>query len=342
MVTGDYPATARAIADQAGIGSGAIVDGSAIATMDDAALADALNGASVCARITPDQKLRIVRALVANGEIVGMTGDGVNDAPALRAAHAGIAMGKRGTDVAREAAAIVLLEDQFEAIVDAVALGRRIFDNLRKAMNYILAIHVPIAGMALFPVLLGLPPLLYPAHIVLLEMVIDSACSMSFENEPAGANAMRLPPRPATMRLFAWRTLAVAWLQGGLALAAALAAYIAALRHLPEDEARAAGFAAVVILNLLLILSSRSPRFLNADMFAPNRLLLWVFGGALGLLGVALYVPWFAALLRFGHPGWAAPLTGLVAGAAGLALFELAKFLRTEDADRAAPSSGNN
>ena len=149
----------------------------------------------VCARITPTQKLRIVQALKANGEVVAMTGDGVNDAPALKAAHVGVAMGERGTDVAREAASIVLLDDNFAGLVHAVRLGRRIFDNLRKSMSYILAVHVPIAGMALLPLLLGWPVVLFPLHIAFLELVIDPACSMVFENEPPEPDLMQRPPR---------------------------------------------------------------------------------------------------------------------------------------------------
>ncbi|MEY3447286.1 MAG: hypothetical protein RIR45_2041, partial [Pseudomonadota bacterium] len=188
MITGDYPTTASAIAHQAHLKSadvGEVLTGDAIAALDDTQLQKRMQTVGVCARVAPEQKLRIVQALKANGEIVAMTGDGVNDAPALKAAHVGVAMGGRGTDVAREAASLVLLDDNFASIVRAVRLGRRIFDNLRKSMSYILAVHVPIAGLALLPVLLGWPVLLYPLHIAFLELVIDPACSMVFENEPS-------------------------------------------------------------------------------------------------------------------------------------------------------------
>ncbi|HEY4956922.1 MAG TPA: HAD-IC family P-type ATPase, partial [Caldimonas sp.] len=208
MITGDYPATARAIAHQAGLaeGAGELLSGDEMVTLSDEALRERMATVSVCARIAPEQKLRIVQALKARGDIVAMTGDGVNDAPALRAAHVGIAMGGRGTDVAREAASLVLLQDDFAAIVRAVRLGRRIFDNLRKSMSYILAVHVPIAGMALLPVLLGWPALLYPMHIAFLELIIDPACSLAFENEPPESDVMQRPPRDAEAPLFGGAT----------------------------------------------------------------------------------------------------------------------------------------
>ena len=255
---------------------------------------------NVCARIAPDQKLRIVQALKARGDIVAMTGDGVNDAQALRAAHVGIAMGRRGTDVAREAAALVLLEDDFAAIVRAVRLGRRIFDNLQKSMSYILAVHVPIAGMALLPVLLGWPALLYPMHIAFLELIIDSACSLAFENEPAEKDVMKLPPRDAAAPLFGGATLWLALLQGVGVLAVVLGAYGWAVLRLTENEARAFAFTTLVIANLALIFSNRSAvRSSWASLRTPNKTLWVVVGLALALLLAALYTPWAVSVLRF-------------------------------------------
>ncbi|MDD2920205.1 HAD-IC family P-type ATPase, partial [Rhodoferax sp.] len=221
MITGDYPATALAIARQAGLELAAedLLTGDALDDLTDAELQQLMRKVRICARIAPAQKLRIVQALKAAGEVVAMTGDGVNDAPALKAAHVGVAMGGRGTDVAREAASIVLLDDNFASIVGAVRLGRRIFDNLRKSMSYILAVHVPIAGMALLPVLLGWPTVLFPLHIAFLELVIDPACSMVFENEPAESDVMQHPPRNVQQPLFGGMTLGLALLQGLGALA---------------------------------------------------------------------------------------------------------------------------
>lgn len=302
MITGDYPTTARTIAHQAGLDlrEGDVLTGEEMAGLGDEALCRRIASVSVCARISPEQKLRIVQALKKRGDIVAMTGDGVNDAPALRAAHVGVAMGRRGTDVARESAALVLIDDNFAAIVASVRLGRRIFDNLRKAMSYILAVHVPIAGMAMLPVLLAWPSLLYPMHIALLELIIDPACAVAFENEPAEDDVMHRPPRDATEPLFGGATLLLAFVQGLGALAVVMVAFAWAHARLTEPEARAFAFATLVVGNLALILSNRSSqRSLWASLRAPNRTLWVVLGLAFGLLWVSLYLPWAVEVLRF-------------------------------------------
>jgi Ca2+-transporting ATPase len=288
MITGDYPVTARAIAREAGIEDGELLTGADLARLDDAALARQVGRVSVFARISPDQKLRIVNALKSKGEVVAMTGDGVNDAPALKAAHIGIAMGQRGTDVAREAASLVLLDDDFASIVRAVALGRRIYDNLRKAMAYILAIHVPIAGLALLPVLLGWPLLLTPMLIALLELIIDPACSVVLEAEPAERDVMQRPPRDPRSHLLSASLVSWALVQGAVALAAvgALLA-LATRRGMPPEDMRALAFMMLVAINLALIFVNRTLSVsLTAAFTRPNRA-LW-----LGLAIVAaLLVP---------------------------------------------------
>ncbi len=324
MITGDYPATARAIARQAGLAEseGEVLSGDEIATLSDENLRERMATVSVCARIAPEQKLRIVQALKARGDIVAMTGDGVNDAPALRAAHVGVAMGGRGTDVARESASLVLVDDDFAAIVRAVRLGRRIFDNLRNAMSYILAVHVPIAGMALLPVLFGWPALLYPMHIALLELMIDPACSIAFENEPAERDVMQRPPRDAAAPLFGGATLWLALLQGVGVLAVVMAAFAWADLRLSEPQARAFAFATLVMGNLALILSNRSAtRSLRATLRTPNKTLWVVVGLAVALLLAALHVPWAVGVLRF------APLPAHeLAAACALGLLSLVWF----------------
>jgi len=294
MITGDYPATARAIARDAGIENGELLTGADLQLLDDAELAEHVARVSVFARIAPDQKLRIVNALKANGEVVAMTGDGVNDAPALKAAHIGIAMGQRGTDVAREAATLVLLDDDFASIVRAVALGRRIYDNLRKAMGYILAIHVPIAGLALLAVVLGWPLMLTPMLIALLELIIDPACSVILEAEPAERDVMRRPPRHPGSHLLSGPLVAWAVLQGAVALAVLMIVLVLATRRgLAHDQVRALGFLMLVGINVALIFVNRTlSRSLGKAFIRPNRAL------SLGLGFVALLLA-----LIFGWPG---------------------------------------
>jgi Ca2+-transporting ATPase len=230
MITGDHASTALAVARQAGIDvAQRALTGTQIAQMDDAALADAVRTVRVYARVLPEQKLRLVEAFRRNGDTVAMTGDGVNDAPALKAAHIGIAMGVRGTDVAREAAGLVLLEEDFGRIVGGVRMGRRIFDNLRKVMTYITAIHVPIVGLAMLPLILGLPALLFPVHVVLTEMVIDPVCSLAFESAPEDPQVMKQPPRRSDDRIVGWPMIWRGLLQGGCLLIVTLGLYAGAL-----------------------------------------------------------------------------------------------------------------
>jgi Ca2+-transporting ATPase len=302
MVTGDHPETACAIARQAGLPEGEVITGPQIARLDPAALAARLEGVGVCARTVPSQKLEIVRALQSRGAVVAMTGDGVNDAPALRAADVGVAMGKRGTDVAREAAELTLLDDRFASLVQALRAGRRIFANMRKSMSYVAAIHVPIAMLALLPPLLGWPVLLYPLHIVLMELVIDPACSLAFENEPEEPGLMRHPPRPHGEPLLGRRMLLAALLGGLWAGVLSAACYALALGRLPEAEARAVGFSTLILCNLGLLLVHRQRGGLGAALRTKNPLFLAIFAVALGMLGLALYLPAAAGLLRLAPP----------------------------------------
>ncbi len=302
VITGDYPATARAIARQASLVVEDVVTGDMLEEMSAAALAERVRTATVFARIMPEQKLRVVNALKANGEIVAMTGDGVNDAPSLKAAHIGIAMGGRGTDVAREASAIVLLDDDFGSIVKAVRLGRRIYDNLVKAMGFIIAVHVPIAGLALIPLLFGLPILFGPMHIAFLEMVIDPVCSLVFEAESEEDDAMRRPPRDTDEPLFSKTLIGWSLLQGILALAIVTSIFVVALRQgMPEDEVRALTFFSLVMAIIGLIFVNRTFSASLVTAFRrPNPALVWVLLAVATSLLLTLLWPLARGLFRFG------------------------------------------
>ncbi len=307
MITGDYPDTAQTIARQIGLMQmGAIMTGSELEQMSKAELAQQIQSTHIFARVVPEQKLRIVEALKARGEVVAMTGDGVNDAPALKSAQIGIAMGERGTDVAREAAALVLLDDDFSSIVAAVKLGRRIFDNLRKAMAYLLAIHVPIAGMSLIPVLFKLPLVLLPVHVAFLHLIIDPACSVVLEAEPAEANVMHRPPRSPKELVFSRQTLKLSLLQGAGMLTIILAIFLISLyRGQGELDARALTFTTLILANLGLIVSERSSdRLTLKTLRSPNTAFWWVIGGALIFLSLVLYIPFLRQLFSFSvlHP----------------------------------------
>ncbi len=303
MITGDYPITAGAIAAQIGlaVGNGGIITGADLSQMNDATLAEKIRHSNIFARMVPEQKLRLVNALKANGEVVAMTGDGVNDAPALKAAHIGIAMGGRGTDVAREAAALVLLDDDFASIVHAVRLGRSIFDNLRKGMAYIFAVHFPIIGLSLIPLLLGWPAMFAPVHIVFLEMIINPACSIAFEAEPAESNVMHRPPRPTKEPLFGKRVFLLSLLQGVVLLLASICVLGYALQQgATEDTARTLSFTTLVIGNLSLILVNRSWRHTAFHSFSThNPALWWVISGAFTFLSLTLTVPLLREIFHF-------------------------------------------
>ena len=329
MITGDYPGTARNIARQIGLTPrDEILTGPELDRLSDDELRHRIKQINIFARVVPEQKLRIVSALKAQGEIVAMTGDGVNDAPALKSAHIGVAMGGRGTDVAREAADLVLLDDDFSSIVEAVKLGRRIRDNLTKAVAYIFAVHVPTAGISLLPVLFGWPLALLPIHIAFLELIIDPACSTVFEAEREEANVMRRPPRPVGARLFDRHTMLLGLLQGLGVLIIVFAIYALALQHgLGEDEARTLTFTALVAANLALILTNRSwSRSAIASFKSPNAALWWVTGGTLLFLLLALYLPSWQTLFHFTTLHTHDLVLCFAAGIASVLWFELFKY----------------
>jgi len=329
MITGDYPATAQAIARRAGIDGDDLVTGEELERLSDAELAQRVKTATIFARIMPEQKLRIVIALKADGQIVAMTGDGVNDAPSLKAAHIGVAMGGRGTDVAREAASIVLLDDDFSSIIAAIRLGRRIYDNMLKATGFIFAVHVPIAGLALLPLALGFPIILGPMHIAFIEMIIDPVCSLVFEAETEEEGVMRRPPRAPDAQLFTSQRVFWGVLQGVVAFVTVAAIFLVAMsRGLPESEVRALTFFSLIlsIINLIFVNRSFSASVMTA-MRRPNRILLLVLMGVTAMLALILFWPVAGGLFHFDPPHWNYLLVSLGAGAAMLVVLEGIKKL---------------
>ncbi len=331
MITGDYSGTAQNIAQQVGIrAADEVLSGAELEGMNETELGECVRSTNLFARVVPEQKLRLVDALKADGEVVAMTGDGVNDAPALKSAQIGIAMGGRGTDVAREAADLVLLDDSFSSIVEAIRLGRRIYDNLRKAMSCGFAGHVPIAGLALIPILAKWPLVLMPVHVVFLELIIDPACSIAFEAEPGEAGLMQRPPRAPGEALLSRRHLILSFFQGASVLMVVIAVLATAL-HRGETvaTARTLTFSTLVVANLMLILANRSwTRIILATLRVPNAALWWVVAGTVAVLALVIYVPFLRSLFRFSvlHPLDIAIC--LAAGIGSLLWFEAWKLLR--------------
>jgi P-type Ca2+ transporter type 2C len=323
MITGDHPATAAAIAREAGLKTGsAPLTGAGLDAMDDATLQARLADTAVYCRVQPEQKLRLVQAFRARGDIVAMTGDGVNDAPALKAAHIGVAMGARGTDVAREAAALVLLADDFGSLVNAVRYGRRVFANLRKAIVFLVAVHTPIVGLSVAPILLGWPLLLMPVHILFLQLIIDPACSIVFEAEPIEADAMHSPPRAASARMFDRAVLVRGLAQGGGLLAVLLGVH-AFTRYLTDSDtlARTMTFTVLVLSNLGLIHANRNWSSTTWRGTAANRYFGVITSATVAALALVLSVPAIRELFGFAAPG---PL--MLGAAAALAMLNLVWF----------------
>jgi P-type Ca2+ transporter type 2C len=330
IITGDYAPTAINIAKQIGLPDPEnVIKGDELSAMSDLEIAAGIKKWAVFSRVVPSQKLEIVNALKANNEIVAMTGDGVNDAPALKAAHIGIAMGQKGTDVAREAASIVLLNDDFSAIVDAISLGRRIFHNLQKAMSYIFAIHIPIAGLSLVPLFFkGMPVIFFPVHIVFLEMIIDPACTILFEAEQEENNNMDKPPRPLDMPILGNKKIWISLFQGLSVLAMVLAVYFITYRmKYTEQDVRTITFCAMVIANLSLILTNLSDGLIIFRKRRQNPVLLYMLGGNVALILSILYIPPVQKIFHFStlHPDDL--LISIIAGIAGILWFEMFKYI---------------
>jgi len=333
MITGDHLATAKNIAQSVGMrGWEVAMTGLQIMELSEAELKVAVQKVNVFARMFPDAKLRVVNALKANGETVAMSGDGVNDGPALKAAQIGVAMGKKGTEIAKSAASLVLLDDNLNSMVTAIQMGRRIYDNLRKAIRYIISIHLPIILVVLLPLLLGWPyvHILFPLHVIFLELVMDPTAAIAFENEPAESNLMRKSPRPGNASLFSWNELGVSLLQGAIITASVLFMYQYAITlGMAETGVRSMVFATMVSANLFLTLSNRSFDYaLHRTLFYKNRSLPLILAISVAFLLTILYVPFLTNLFKMepisaANLGWC-----MLAGFVSMVWFELWKAFR--------------
>ena len=332
MITGDYPVTAKHIALEIGLENPDLcMTGQELQSISEADLCQKIKEINVFARVVPQQKLKIVEALKKNGEIVAMTGDGVNDAPALKAAHIGIAMGEKGTDVAREASSLVLMDDNFSSIVGAVRMGRRIFDNLQKSFGYIFAIHVPIAGLSLLPILIGnFPIILWPVHIVFLELIIDPACSIIFEAEQEEKNVMKRPPKRIDEPFFGKKKIIFSCLQGVGIFIVTLIIYFTGLRHgYKAEEVRAMTFTTLIISNISVIVTNRSwTNNIFRIIATPNKAVLWVTGGAIFFLILVLNIPFFLSLFQFQKLSLINFLICSLAGMTTIVWFEFYKLFK--------------
>ena len=320
IITGDHPFTAKSIALKIGLKNPQnIITGDVLEKMSEEQLKNQIKDINIFSRVSPFQKLRIVECLKSIGEIVAMTGDGVNDAPALKSSHVGISMGKRGTDVARESSHIVLLEDDFASIVEAIRQGRRIYVNLKNAMEYLFAIHIPIAGISIIPVFFNMPLFFLPAHIAFLHLIIEPASSIAFEVDPANAEIMNAPPRNPTHPLFDKKLWFISFLKGISILLAIVVFFIISLKKgFTENETRALVFITLIVSNITLIVLRK-----NRQKNKLNPTIKWLALTSIFMLFLVLYIPSMRELFHFSLLRPIDIATSFIIGFASVAWIEL-------------------
>ena len=343
MITGDHPSTAMQIANEIGLeNSNQVLTGRELEQMNADQFVDSLKNINIFSRVTPNQKLQIVNGLKANGEIVAMTGDGVNDAPALQSAHIGIAMGKRGTDVAREASSLVLLDDDFGSIIEAIKMGRRVYDNFKRTLIYLSSAHIPIAGMSIIPIIFDMPIVLLPAHIALLHLIIEPASSIAFEVEPAREDIMSDPPRNPDQGLINKSIVTAVILQGISILLALMIIFFVTLKKGPSEElARTNVFITLIVSNLMLIfLNVRSDSSLWKRLFSSrNKATNLIALGTIVMLIMILYIPTLRQILRFSVTSMRDAVICIVLGFISVFWIELIprKFFKKERGTKSTP-----
>lgn len=332
MITGDYSKTAMAIGEEIGLKfTDKVIVGNEIDSLSENELCEVVKSCDVFSRVIPEQKMKIVKALKKNGEIVAMTGDGVNDAPALKSADIGIAMGQRGTEVAKEAADMILMDDNFTTIVKSVKDGRRVYDNIRKAMVYILIIHIPIAAMAMFAPLFNLPPLLLPMHIMLLELIIDPTCSIVFEGEPAEANIMENPPRPPQEALLTRSLTIKVVLQGIIMFLAVFMPFHYMIDlGISSEYARSFSLITFIVANVTLVLVNRSNTELLYHLIKEkgSKVRLIVNSMALIMVFAIVYIPILNGFFRTEKIGIYPLIIAIVLGFISTGWWEIVKITR--------------
>ncbi len=329
MITGDYPATAKSVARKIGLKNpDKFLNGVDFENMTDDQLGDKIKSVNIFCRMQPESKLLLVNALKNKNEIVTMTGDGVNDSPALKASHIGVAMGERGTDVARESADLVVLNDDFSSIVNAIRLGRKIFDNLKKAFAYLISVHVPIAGISVLPVIFSLPKIIFPVHVVFLEMVIDPACSVVFESEDEEAGLMNRPPKNPDEPLLGKKSIVISVLQGLISMSAVIGVYFFSLNSQnPESESRSLTFVTLVLSNIFLIFTNRHWSLSVYGSFRKkNPAIKWVAGFTFIFLFLSISVPFLQEIFKFSFPSPEHLIIATLAAVGSVAWFEILKL----------------